>query len=111
MRKETRERAGQKGVDMNIWGLLETEDVPSCSPDLHCQRENHGNDFAAFQMWSWIHMPYNDSFASYCLNISVTLTRLLYPILKHFFFPLYIVMFSGMCLKVEHNILKVALYS
>lgn len=39
MRKETRERAGEKGIDMNIWGLLETEEVPSCSPDLHCAKE------------------------------------------------------------------------
>lgn len=24
---------------MNIWGLLETEGVPSCSPDLHCAKD------------------------------------------------------------------------
>lgn len=39
-----------------------------CRPSL-CQRENHGNDFVAPQGWSWIHMPCNDSVASYCLNI------------------------------------------
>lgn len=64
------------------WGGSQLFSWPSL-----CQRENHGNDFAALQIWSWIHMPYNDSFASFSPNISLclTVTQLLFPVLKHFF--------------------------
>lgn len=34
-----RKGTGSSGRDVNIWGLLETEGVPSCSPDLRRARD------------------------------------------------------------------------
>lgn len=43
----------------NIWVLLETEGIPSCSVDLTpCQREGHGNGFAAVRVKSWVYSVY-----------------------------------------------------